>query len=261
MLIILYPLISRTYYDYLANKAIGDYRKDLRQLKEEEHLERLNLANAYNSALLSREQLHVVDPYDETEKNEGIKNYASMVELREKIGVLTIPKIHMEFPIYAGTSESVLQKGVGHMEGTSLPVGGLSTHSVLTAHRGLPENKLFTDLDKMEIGDFFLVETIGGELAYIVTETKVIEPTDIDALAIEKNKDQLTLLTCTPYMVNSHRLLVTGERTELPSDELEELRNIKWYNHLISLAREYAWLLGVIFIIVIIRTVKKRKRD
>lgn len=257
----IYPLISRTYYDFQASKSVGDYRENLGQLDEEERLERLKLANAYNSALLSSEQLHVVDPFDETEKKEGVKNYAAMVELKEKIGILTIPKIHTEFPVYAGTSENVLQKGVGHMEGTSLPVGGLSTHSVLTAHRGLPENKLFTDLDKMEIGDYFFVETIAGELAYQVVETKVIEPTDIDELAIEKNKDQLTLLTCTPYMINSHRLLVIGERTELPSEEQEELTNIKWYNHLLSLAREYIWVLGLLLFIFLVRNHRKRKSD
>lgn len=261
--IMLYPLISRTYYDYRGNEEISDFQMGLTELSSDEVTERLELAYAYNNAILSGENRPLGDPLSEEEKMKGVAEYARMLEVNENIGVLTIPKISMKFPVYAGTNERVLQKGVGHLEGTSLPIGGLTTHSVVTAHRGLPENKLFTDLDKMELGDLFFIETIAGELAYEVVEIKVIEPTEIEELAIEKNRDLLTLLTCTPYMVNSHRLLVVGERTEVPAEMQEELTDISWWQHLLSLLNEYKWILLVLVIIVLyyLFTRKKKKSE
>lgn len=259
--ILSYPLISRVYYDYQGSDEIQHYQENLNELSDQEKEEMIALAYAYNNALLSGEQMPLADPFSEEEKEEGVSHYAEMVEIHEKIGVLTIPTLHMKFPVYAGVSESVLQKGVGHLEGTSLPIGGLNTHSVVTAHRGLPQNKLFTDLDKMAIDDIFFFESIVGTLAYKVVETKVIEPTDIHELVIEKDKDKLTLLTCTPYMVNSHRLLVIGERTELPTDEQEELTEITWWRHLLSLLREYIWVLLALVIFLIIKKIRKRKSD
>lgn len=261
--IMLYPLISRTYYDYRGNEEISDFQMGLTELSSDEVTERLELAYAYNNAILSGENRPLGDPLSEEEKMEGVAEYARMLEVNENIGVLTIPKISMKFPVYAGTNESVLQKGVGHLEGTSLPIGGATTHSVLTAHRRLPENKLFTDLDKMELGDLFFIETIAGELAYEVVEIKVIEPTEIEETAIEKNRDLVTLLTCTPYMVNSHRLLVVGERTEVPAEMQEELTDISWWLHLLSLLNEYKWILLVLVIIILyyLFTRKKKKSE
>lgn len=261
--IMLYPLISRTYYDYRGNEEISEFQTGLTELPSAELTERLQLAYAYNNAILSGENRALGDPFSEEEKLEGVAEYARMLEVNENIGVLTIPKISMKFPVYAGTNERVLQKGVGHLEGTSLPIGGLTTHSVVTAHRGLPENKLFTDLDKMELGDLFFIETIAGELAYEVVEIKVIEPTEIEELAIEKNRDLLTLLTCTPYMVNSHRLLVVGERTEVPTEIQEELTDISWWRHLLSLLNEYKWILLVLLVLVLYHmlTGKKKKSE
>lgn len=150
------------------------------------------------------------------------------------------------------------------MEATSLPVGGLNTHSVLTAHRGLPENKLFTDLDKMKIDDLFFVETIAGELAYKVIDVRVIEPTAIEELRIQKDKDWITLLTCTPYMINSHRLIVVGERTKVDTETQADLINIRWWDRLIALLRGYIWLIVLFFIIAIFtgrKMFEKRRGD
>lgn len=262
VLVMIYPLISRSYYDYRGNEEVNQYQEELTKIPTAEVAERLQLGYAYNNALLSNENISLGDPFSEEEKEEGVSAYGKSLEISEKIGTLTIPKINMKFPVYAGTAETILQKGVGHMEGTSLPIGGLSTHSVLTAHRGLPENKLFTDLDKVEKDDLFFIETIAGELAYKVIEIKVIEPTEIDALSIEKDKDLVTLLTCTPYMINSHRLLVVGERTEVPKEVQEEATNISWWDHVASLLSEYILILAIIlFIIVffIVRQVRKTK--
>lgn len=263
-LVMIYPLISRTYYDYRGNEAVATYQEELAQVPTAEMKEKLQLAYAYNNALLSGEEKPLGDPFSEEEKIAGVSDYARLLEINEKIGVLTIPRIHTKFPVYAGANESVLQKGVGHMEGTSLPIGGLSTHSVLTAHRGLPENKLFTDLDKMEINDVFLIETIAGALAYKVNEIRVIEPTAIDELGIQKDKDLVTLLTCTPYMINSHRLIVVGERAELPKEVQKEIGEISWWNHLYSLLSGYVWLLIIGLIILVFiggRTVNKRRGE
>lgn len=261
--VLLYPLFSRIYYDYRGNEEVTSFRQGLDNVTSAEVEESLNLAYAYNSSLLSGENTHLGDPYSDEDKEAGLVEYARMLEVNEKLGVVTIPRINMEFPIYAGTNESVLQKGVGHLEGTSFPIGGLNTHSVLTAHRGLPENKLFTDLDKMEIEDLFFVETLAGELAYKVIEIKVIEPTEINELTINENQDLVTLLTCTPYMINSHRLLVVGERTEVPAEMQEELTDISWWQRLLSLLNEYKWILLVLVIIVLyyLFTRKKKKSE
>lgn len=258
--VLLYPLFSRIYYDYRGNEEVTSFRQGLDNVTSAEVEESLNLAYAYNSSLLSGENTHLGDPYSDEDKEAGLVEYARMLEVNEKLGVVTIPRINMDFPIYAGTSESVLQKGVGHLEGTSFPIGGLNTHSVLTAHRGLPENKLFTDLDKMEIEDLFFVETLAGELAYKVIEIKVIEPTEINELTINENQDLVTLLTCTPYMINSHRLLVIGERTEIPIEVQEELTNISLFEKLLSLMSEYKWLVILLVVFIIYQLFKKIKQ-
>lgn len=255
--ILAYPFISRVYYDYLGSQAVNDFQSKTRALPSYEIEQKSKLGYAYNHALLSQESLPLGDPFDEEEKQSGMTEYARMLEVNEKIGVLTVPRLHMTFPIYAGTNESVLQKGVGHMEGTSLPIGGIPSHSVLTAHRGLPENKLFSDLDLLKRGDFFYVETLIGKVAYKVIETKVIEPTDIAALTIQKDKDLLTLLTCTPYMINSHRLLVTGERTEVNKVEEEQDTEINPFQHWLSILGNYVYLLILLIIIISIKIIKK----
>lgn len=244
--VMLYPLISRTYYDYRGNEEVTAFQEGLDQISSAESQDQLREAQAYNNALLSGDMTPQGDPFSEEEKESGLAEYARFLEVREKLGVLTIPKIDMKFPVYAGTSEPVLQRGVGHLEGTSLPIGGLNTNSILTAHRGLPENKLFTDLDQMELDDLFFVETAAGQLAYEVSEIKVIEPTEIEALRIEHDRDLITLLTCTPYMVNSHRLLVIGERTELPTEEIGEATSMSWWRPYWSIMRDYIWLLLII---------------
>lgn len=221
---ILYPFFSQIYYDLTADSEVTDFLDaveaiDPPELKEES----VKLAEAYNEAL--EPNLRWIDPYSEEEREEGVEIYAEMLKVKEKIGIVHIPKINLTLPLYAGTAESILQKGVGHLEGTSLPVGGENTHSVLTAHRGLPEARLFTDLDKMELGDVFSVETMAGELFYEVDQIEVVEPDETDKVKIIEGKDYLTLLTCTPYMINSHRLLVRGVRTDPPAEEvLQEIK-------------------------------------
>ncbi|MBC2576619.1 class C sortase [Peptostreptococcus canis] len=209
--ILSYPVISRMYYQINSTSVINDFEAGKSKLDIKEINRRIDLAKAYNYSLISGGTGYR-DPYSKKQKEEGRKEYARMLEINEKMGHIKVPKINIDLPIYAGTSEKVLQKGVGHLEGTSLPVGGPDTHAVLTAHRGLPTAKLFTDLDKLQIGDTFYVYNIKEPLAYQIDSKKVIEPSEFQDLMISENHDYVTLLTCTPYMINSHRLLVRGHR-------------------------------------------------
>lgn len=209
--VMMYPVISRLYYRVDSTNQVKEFDKAVKGLSKEELDKRLALAKGYNDSL---NNVVSKDPYDKKNQEEGRKAYARMLEVKEKIGHVEIPKINQDLPIYAGTSEEVLQKGVGHLEGTSLPVGGKSTHTVLTAHRGLPTAKLFTDLNKMKKGDVFYIHNIKEVLAYKVIDVFVVEPSDFDKVLVVEGKDYCTLLTCTPYMINSHRLLVRAERTE-----------------------------------------------
>ena len=259
--ILFYPLITRIYNSYIGNDEIISFQSAVKELSDTEILEQLQTAYAYNSALLSNTTRSVSDPYSDEAKDEGVAAYADMIEVNEKLGVVNIPKLSLSLPIYAGTNESVLQKGVGHLEGTSLPIGGLNSHSVITAHRGLAENKLFTDLDKMEVGDLFYVESLAGNLAYEVIDIQVIEPTDFSALAIQEDQDLLTLLTCTPYMINSHRLLVIGERTEVPTTDVDNEDNspavIPRWQQLLNLLGDYIWILLAIFALVLVLIIRR----
>ncbi len=207
-LIAIYPVISQKYYEIKADEEVVEFKKKASELNPEEVERRLTLANAYNQTL---DPSKLADPYTELEE-EGIAEYARMLEIEEMIGHVEIPKIGQDLPIYAGTRESVLQKGCGHLEGTSLPVGGESTHTVITAHRGLPNALLFRNLDKLVEGDVFYIHNLGQTIAYKVDQILVVEPTDFDPVLVIEGGDYATLLTCHPYMINSQRLLVRGYR-------------------------------------------------
>lgn len=217
LLIMLYPMISQQYYRVIANQEIDIFSKEVAKLEDAEVLRRMELAKAYNRTL---DPSKLFDPYTK-EEEEGVAEYARMLEVEEKIGYVDIPKIDEKIPIYAGTSESILQRGAGHLEGTSLPVGGASTHTVITAHRGLATAKLFRNLDKLEIGDIFYVHNIKERLVYQVDQILEVEPHDFSPVLVTENKDYATLLTCTPYMINTHRLLVRGHRVEESEEVLE----------------------------------------
>ncbi|MCD1147747.1 class C sortase [Peptoniphilus sp. KCTC 25270] len=257
LLVLLYPQFSRWYYRVEANEQVASFEQGVAELSPEEIEERLALARAYNDSL---NNVVSEDPYAENRLAQGRAEYARMLEVHEKIGVVEIPKINEKLPIYAGTAEEVLQKGVGHLEGTSLPIGGNSTHAVLTAHSGLPTAKLFTDLEKMEIGDKFYVHNVGGILAYQVDQIKVIEPTDFSDLLIVPGHDYVTLLTCTPLMVNTHRLLVRGHQVEyIPAvDEALIAENAASFMYKYLFFISLALILLLLIVIYYLR--KKRKK-
>ena len=211
--ILLYPAFSEFWNSKTQSRAITNYETVLENLKPDDYSAIFEKAYAYNQSLYETDfplrDYKQVPGYNETLR----------VADNDMIGYLKIDRIGVELPIYHGTSEKVLNKGVGHLEGSSLPVGGESTHSVMSAHRGLPSAKLFTDLDRVEIGDTFQIVVLDQALTYQVDFIKVIKPTDISDLQIIDGRDYCTLFTCTPYGINTHRLLVRGVRIETKEEK------------------------------------------
>ncbi|HEK9980904.1 class C sortase [Streptococcus equi] len=229
LLILAFPFVSQWLYYQASHAQINTFERVAATIDRSDIEHRLALARAYNMTLsgatAAGNQTAITDPYSEEQKKAGQAEYARMLEVKEQIGHVMIPRINQDIPIYAGSGEDNLQRGVGHLEGTSLPVGGESTHAVLTAHRGLPTAKLFTNLDKVKKGDRFYIEHIGGKMAYQVDQVKVVTPNQLEELYIVPVQDYVTLLTCTPYMINSHRLLVRGHR--IPYDKKVEQKDIQ----------------------------------
>ena len=206
--ILLYPAFSDFWNSKTQSRAITDYESVLDNLDENEYSAIFERAHAYNKALY--ETNYPLMDY------KNVPGYYDTLRITDNamIGYLKIDRIGVELPIYHGTSDDVLNRGVGHLEGSSLPIGGENTHSIMSAHRGLPSSKLFTDLDRMEIGDNFQIIILDQVLTYQVDFIKVIEPTDVSDLQIIEGGDYCTLFTCTPYGINTHRLLVRGVRIE-----------------------------------------------
>ena len=214
--VLLYPTISNYLYEKNGAKVISNYDENAVHLSESEKQAMLEAARQYNQELLGN--IELLDPFSPVKK-EVDERYQSLLSTNEAgmMGYIRIPQIDVELPIYHGTEEKVLQSGVGHFEGTSLPVGGESTHTVLTGHRGLPSKLLFTDLDELEEGDIFYIKILGETLAYQIDQILTVKPENTKALTIAPGKDYATLVTCTPYAVNTHRLLVRGKR--IPYEE------------------------------------------
>lgn len=208
-LILMYPQVSRLYYRVQSTQEVAAFDEGKAALSDEEIKKRMALARDFNDSLVNQ---NMEDPYSKARHERGRAEYARMLEVHEQIGHIQIPTIDLDIPIRAGTSEEVLQTSAGHLEGTSLPIGGNSTHTVITAHSGLPTAKLFTDIKDLKEGDRFYIHNIAETLAYEVDQIKVIEPSNFEDLLIVPGHDYATLLTCTPIGINSHRLLVRGHR-------------------------------------------------
>ena len=206
--ILLYPTISDYWNSKTQSRAIVDYESVLENLDPADYTAIFEKAHAYNEALFQ-----TPFPLINHDQVPGYYDTLSVTD-NDMIGYLKIDRIGVELPIYHSTSHEVLNKGVGHLEGSSLPVGGENTHCVLSAHRGLPTSKLFTDLDRVEIGDTFQIIVLDQVLTYQVDFIHIIEPTDTENLQIIEGGDYCTLFTCTPYGINTHRLLVRGVRIE-----------------------------------------------
>ena len=211
--LLLYPTISDYWNSFHQSRAIASYVDTVAELDDDAYQEIWEQAQAYNAAL----------PRDDTRfvpGEEEIAYYDTLLNISGNgiMGYLEIPSIEVTLPVYHGTDEEVLQVAVGHIEGSSLPVGGPGTHSVISGHRGLPSATLLTDLDQLEIGDVFMLHVLDETLTYEVDQIHIVEPDDVSYLAIEEGEDLCTLVTCTPYGINTHRLLVRGHRIETQAE-------------------------------------------
>lgn len=211
---VLYPVVSDYWNSFRQSRAIANYVDAMNQMDNERSEALLQEAREYNKNLVNNKNRFRFTDIE-------VEEYCSMLGSEGKpVGYVEIGVIDVMLPIYLGTTESILQIGVGAMEGGSLPVGGPSTHSVLTGHRGLPTSKLFTDLDDVVIGDIFFVHVLNETLTYEIDQILIVEPDEMEALAIENGKDYCTMVTCTPYGINSHRMLVRGHRIDTPVDAI-----------------------------------------
>lgn len=258
--LLLYPFISNRISVGHYQKVIQTYDKKVSEETKDANNKLLMDAREYNRSLSFGE---VVDVF----QNPEVKNsdrYLSILNINDNgmMGYISIPKIDVRIPIYHGTTSDVLQKGVGHLEGSSFPVGGESTHAILSAHRGLPSSKLFTDLDRLKKGDIFYIYILNQVLAYQVDQVLVTEPSETDALRIVDGKDYITLVTCTPYAINTHRLLVRGERIEYNEQvekDIEVDYALSTADIILYISLVIALLLIVVAIICFIKSRKNRQ--
>ena len=244
-LVCLYPAISNYFAEKNHAEILETYTEAVESLSEETIAEEFAKAQEYNENL-SGDPVH--DPFIGGSGYTIPGNYEEVLNINGDgvMGYIDIPSISAYLPIYHGTDSDTLLKGVGHIEQSSLPIGGVSTHSVLTGHTGVPTSELFTKISKLEVGDVFYIHVLNKTLKYEIYETKVIEPEDISELTIEEGRDLVTLVTCTPYGVNSHRLLVKGERTADDEEITETTGDITTNSY------KYLILICVLVIIIII---------
>ena len=216
--LLLYPSVSDYWNSFHQTRAIATYAEEVANLNQDQYDEIWAAAESYNASLTDRVNAYLLSDAQK-EEYQQLLNVSGLGVM----GYIEIPSIDCSLPIYHGTEESVLQIAVGHLEWSSLPVGGESTHCVLSGHRGLPSAKLFTNLDKLREGDTFLLRVLDEILTYEVDQILIVEPQDTDALEIVEGQDYCTLVTCTPYGINTHRLLVRGHRI----DNIEEVKTVR----------------------------------
>ena len=255
--VLLYPVFSDLWNQHRQNRLMTDYTNTVTDMEDAERNALWSAAVQYNQGLQAAPQ----DAF--TGADPGPKNpYWSLLDPDGTgvMGYLEIPKISLRLPIYHGTGDAALQKGIGHLAGTSLPVGGSGTHCVLSGHRGLPSALLFTDLDQLETGDTFTLDVLDQRLSYQVDQILVVEPEDVSALAPEDGKDYVTLVTCTPYGVNTPRLLVRGSRIEDTQEPVPEVTNLQ------VAAKAFGWkgklllaLLGLGAVWIAVHVLRKRR--
>lgn len=226
--LLLYPFVANQWNNYRQKQLISNYEQVVSEKEAAEGIDydaERKKAEDYNEALLP---CVLPDSFALAESSGVDPVYMNTLNIAgdEMMGSVEIPKINIKIPIYHTTEEEVLNKGAGHLEGSSLPVGGANTHAVISAHRGLPSASLFTDLDQMKVGDHFLLHVLDETLCYEVDKISVVKPEDTTALAVEDGQDLVTLLTCTPYGVNTERLLVRGHRVPYVEEEVKEEKTV-----------------------------------
>lgn len=260
-LIFFYPTIS----NYVANKqfqsAIGNYTEQVKKISKKD------LSYEYNKAVEYNNQLNGTDIHDPFIPGSGYVlpgNYEQVLNISGDgiMGYIEIPKISLRLPIYHSSSEEVLERGVGHLETTALPIGGVGNNPILTGHRGLPRAELFTRLDEIKKGELIYIRVLNDNLAYEVDDVRVIEPDDVSTLQPVSGKDMITLITCTPYGINTHRLVVQGVRVPYVESLKEDINNSGYMKLTESKkSRIYGIIIGIVILVVFIFLYKKRKKN
>lgn len=251
---LLYPTVSNLWNQAHQSRAIATYTEQVEKLDDSSNKEMLKAARKYNKELLKK-----ADHWKLSKKDK--KKYESLLDVSGTgiMGYIEIPKIACSLPVYHGTDEGALQIAIGHLEGSSLPVGGKSSHCVLSGHRGLPSARLFTDLDQMEEGDTFILNILGHKLAYEVDQIKVVLPEEMSDLEIQEGKDLCTLVTCTPYGINTHRLLVRGHRVKYVETKVQEQKEVSKPKTDTRLVIAGA-VAGAVVLFIIIFAVRRRRK-
>ena len=254
--LLLYPTVSDWWNSLHPSRAVAEYAEYVGNIKNELYQQILDNAYDYNDKLTKKSGNRFIMTEEELE------TYTNMLDITGTgmIGYLNIPVLQTTLPIYHGTSDSVLSAGIGHLEGSSLPVGGKSTHCVLSGHRGLPSTKLLTNLDKLVVGDLFILHILDETLTYEVDQIRIVEPQDVGELAIIDGMDYCTLVTCTPYGINTHRLLVRGHRVANTEDasEVRITSDAIQIEPIAVMPFVAAPILLVLFIILLLKTRKKK---
>lgn len=255
--LLLYPSVSDWWNSFHQSRAISNYAERVSAIDEDEYEKILSSADAFNDRILKRKNQYVMSDSE-------MKDYKSQLDIDGSgiMGYIEISKINVSLPIYHGTDDAVLQIAIGHLDWTSLPIGGKSTHCVLSGHRGLPSAKLFTNLDKLEVGDTFVMRVLDEMFTYEVDQILIVLPQDTEALRMVKGMDYCTLVTCTPYGINSHRLLVRGHRVE-NAETVKEIKVTSDATRIepLIIAPIIAAPILLLLLIVVAGTDKKRSRS
>ena len=254
--LLLYPTVSDWWNSFHQSRAIASYVQTVANLDKEEYDRMLQEAQAYNRKLLTK-----ADRYNFTEEDEEEYNAILDVTGTGIMGYVEIPSIGISLPVYHSTNESVLQTAIGHIEGTSLPVGGVGTHCAVSGHRGLPAARLFTDLDQLKEGDTFLFQVLDRTLTYEVDQIRIVLPTELQDLEIDPQEDYCTLITCTPYGINTHRLLVRGKRIENITQDVNVVADAVQLEPVLVAPLVAAPILLLLLVLLLITTRRKKGKQ
>ena len=255
--LLLYPTVSSKWNDMHSSRVIAGYAHAIESITDEDYSEISDAAKAYNAGLLTQANRFDLD-------DDALAAYSDVLNVTGDglMSYVEIPKLSVRLPVYHGVSEAVLQVAAGHIPGSSLPVGGQGTHCAISGHRGLTSATLFTHLDSMEVGDMFYLQTLGETLAYQVDQIDIVLPEEFDLLHIEPDGDYCTLITCTPYGINSHRMLVRGMRVEYSEEVKANIKSEESSNPVARLDMLFFWIgIGVIGIIAIVYILGKFKSN
>lgn len=259
-IILNYPVFGTLYNQVRGEKVLKSYDEAVQTIDEGKRQKYLKEAQDYNKMLIE-DNPQLSDAFSQEEKKaDSAYNHVLNMEESGVMGALEIPKISVYLPIYHGTSQEVLERGVGHLEGTSIPIGGKDTHAVLTGHRGLPSAELFSNLDQLERNDKFYIHILGEILAYKVFNVETVRPEETGHLAIAKGQDRVTLVTCTPYGINTHRLLIHAKRISYTDQNTNSEKSTLWKWLLKQRVFLVSTAVGLLLLSSFIRSRKKKKK-